>query len=219
MPKAFGSSKLAKNTESEVGMKDWSVFVNLRKLYHWVLHWSDHKHNTKALSAIAFLESSIFPIPPDILLITMGASKPKNSIRYALYCSLASVAGGMFGYWLGHELWTLVEQYLIGGIIKLEHFELVKTKFTENAFLAIFIASFTPVPYKVFTITAGAVALPLAPFVIASVIGRSGRFFLISLLLYFYGEKMRQILERDFEKYTLTFGLLLVLLVYIIKVA
>ena len=199
-------------------MKNWAVFKKLRQLYDWVLHWSDHKHNTKALAVIAFTESSFFPIPPDILLITMGASKPKKSINYALICTIFSVLGGIAGYYIGAELWSLEESYLLGGIIKPEHFELVKTKFAENAFLAIFIAGFTPIPYKVFTITAGALLIPFGPFVLASILGRGMRFFIIAVLLYFFGAKMKDIIERDFEKYTLILGTLLAVAVYFLKV-
>lgn len=199
-------------------MKDLAIFKSLRRLYEWVLHWSDHRHNLKALSVLSFAESSFFPIPPDVLLITMGAARPKRSLKYALVCTIASVLGGLFGYWLGAELWSLVEGHLIGGIMKAEHFDLVKTKFTENAFLAIFIAGFTPIPYKVFTVTAGAVSLPMAPFLVASFLGRGARFFLVAGLLYFFGEKMKVVIEKHFEKFTLGFSVLLILGIYILKV-
>lgn len=194
------------------------IFKHLRNLYDWVLKWSEHKHSLKALSILSFAESSFFPIPPDVLLITMGASKPKNSLKYAFYCTLFSVLGGFFGYWLGSELWTLVESYLVGGIMKAEHFEIVKQKFIDNAFLSIFIAGFTPIPYKVFTVTAGAVALPLGPFALASVLGRGARFFLVAGLLYFFGNKMKDAIEKNFEKYTMLIGVVLIALVYLIKI-
>lgn len=167
---------------------------------------------------ISFAESSFFPIPPDVLLITMGASRPKKALMYAAYCSVFSVFGGLFGYWLGLELWDLVQEYLIGSIIKAEHFELVKLKFAENAFLSIFVASFTPVPYKVFTVTAGAVSLPLLPFITASILGRSLRFFIIAFLLYFFGEKMKNTIEKHFETFTLAFTAIVILLVYFVKI-
>lgn len=200
-----------------VAAKNLNPFYQIKKLYNWVLKWSDHKHNTKALSAVAFAESSFFLIPPDVLLITMGASRPKKSLQYALIATLFSVLGGLFGYWIGMNFWDSVSHLFIGKIIKPEHFELVKTQFTANAFIAIFIAGFTPIPYKVFTLTAGVVGLPLIPFIAGSLLGRSMRFFIISGLLFFFGENMKKWIEKHFETFTFVCTALLIAIIYFVK--
>ena len=195
------------NVDTETG---FIVFRWLRRLYHWVLRWSDHRHNTKALGVIAFTEASFFPIPPDPLLMTMGASKPKKALHYALITTLSSVAGGLFGYLVGFLFWEATQGLFYQFVFSEEMFMLVVEKFKENTFFSIFLASFTPIPFKVFTVAGGVASVPLVPFILASLLGRGLRFAIVGGLIYFFGKPIMGFVERHFENLTILFSILLV---------
>ena len=129
------------------------------RLYDWVLHWSGHRHAQPALFLIALVEASVFPIPPDVLLMSMTLSRPKRGVRFALIATAGSVVGGLIGYAIGWGLWQLVEEpffrYLGGFGFTADNFSAVQVAYRNNAFLALFTAGFTPIPFKVFTIAAG----------------------------------------------------------------
>ncbi len=189
----------------------------IRKLYDWLLGWAEKPQALWALSGIAIIEAIFFPLPADPLLIAMGAAKPKKALKYALVITLSSVTGGALGYLIGYSFWNASQDFFFQYIFSEETFQVVKTNFNNNAFLAIFIASFTPIPFKVFTLAAGAVSIPLVPFILASLLGRGLRFFLIASLLYFFGQPVREFIEKHFEKLTLTITLLLISGFYLIK--
>lgn len=146
----------------------------LRRLYDWVLSWADSPHGLTALAVISFAESSFFPIPPDVLQIALSVAKPRLSYRYAAVSAVASVAGGVAGWAIGWGLWHLVSSFFFDYVPGFSHdkFEYVESLYKHNAFASIFVAAFTPIPYKIFTIAAGVFSVPLGTLVLASALGR-----------------------------------------------
>ena len=175
------------------------AFGWLRKLYDWVLSWGHTKYGTPALCALAFAESSFFPIPPDVLLMCLNISRPKRSFWYAILCTIFSVLGGLLGFFIGFALYETMGQPIIAALGYSSQFELVGNLFKENAVWAIFAAGFTPIPYKVFTIAAGVWGIALPVFITASLLGRGIRFFVISALLYFFGERVKVFIDKYFN--------------------
>jgi membrane protein YqaA with SNARE-associated domain len=192
------------------------------RLYDWVLHWSAHPRAQSALFALAFAEASFFPVPPDILLIAMAVARTKRALRYAALATAGSVLGGLLGYGIGRGVWYLVDDYFFRFLgmfgFTPENFAAVQGAYQDNAFLAVFTAGFTPIPYKVFTIAAGVFEINLGAFVAASLLGRAGRFFLVALLLRWLGPRVLPFIERYLGWLTLAFVVLLVLGFYFIKV-
>jgi len=183
----------------------------LRQLYDWVLSWAEKKHGTTALGVLAFAESSFFPIPSDVLQLALSISKPKKAYWYALIASVFSVLGGIFGYFLGMWLYDSIGQVIISSLGYEQQFLMVGEMYKSNAFLAILAAAFTPIPYKVFTLAAGFWQVGLWPLILASVIGRSARFFFEATLIYFFGAKMKEFIDKYFGWVTLGVFLLIVL--------
>jgi membrane protein YqaA with SNARE-associated domain len=184
-------------------------FGLLRRLYDWTLSWAKTPYGAIALFILAFAESSFFPIPPDILLIALCVSIPAKSFRYALICSFGSVIGGMFGYLIGLGFYETIGSWIISALHYEHYFELVGRMYADNAFMAIFAAAFTPIPYKVFTIAAGVWKINFLTLVSASLIGRSIRFFAVAALIYFYGAKIKYFIDKYFNALTIIFFLLL----------
>jgi len=183
----------------------------LRALKEWVEGLAAKPSAGWALFFIAFAESSFFPIPPDVLLIALAVVLPRKSFRYAFICSIGSVLGGMFGYVLGMEFYELIGRPIIQ-FYGVEHqYHEVQGLYEKNAFLSIAIAGFTPIPYKVFTIAAGAFHIPFLTLVTASVLSRSLRFFLVAALFYWFGPPIKSLIDKYFEWLTLAFLVLLVL--------
>jgi membrane protein YqaA with SNARE-associated domain len=182
----------------------------IRRLYDWTLHWAKTPHAAVALFVIAFVESSFFPIPPDVLLIAMVVAVPLRFFRYALICTVGSVVGGMFGYYIGFALmevvgWKIINFYQAGPLWT--EFEL---KYREYGLIFLAAAAFTPIPYKVATIASGATNIEFLPFVVVSALGRAGRFFLVAGLLRLFGERIKAFIEKYFDILSLVFVLLLV---------
>ena len=177
----------------------------LRRLYDWVLSWADSPYGLTGLAAISFAESSFFPIPPDVLQIALSVAKPRRSFLYAAVSAVASVAGGILGWASGRGLWHLVASWFFTYVpgFSQEKFDYVQSLYQSNAFLAIFAAAFTPIPYKVFTIAAGVCAVPLGTLVAASALGRGARFFLVATATYFCGDAAKRFLDRYLELITL----------------
>ncbi|MBI4125702.1 MAG: DedA family protein [Deltaproteobacteria bacterium] len=188
------------------------MFHPLRKLYDWVLSWAHHPGGTWALFGIAVAESSFFPVPPDVLQIALGMERPQRSFWYALVSSIGSVLGGILGYAIGLFLYESIGKTIIEFYHLEAAFEKVGLYYQAQAFIWIFIAAFTPIPYKVFTIAAGVyhAFVPLPVLILASAIGRPARFFLVGTLIYFFGPKIKDFIDRYFNLLTLLFGLLLV---------
>lgn len=158
-------------------------------LYGKTINWSSHRHARYYLAGVSFAESAFFPIPPDIMLISMGLALPKRSWYYALIATLFSVAGGLLGYMIGYYCMTLLEPYIAASSYA-HNFNSVSSWLKAGGVWIVIIGSFTPFPFKIFTISAGAMHLAMLPFIIGSLIGRGLRFFLVSGLLYFFGDKI-----------------------------
>lgn len=185
-----------------------------RHLYNWVIHFADTKHGERALFILSFAESSFFPIPPDVLLgpLTLGA--PKKWLRFALACSLASILGGVFGYFIGMYFWSMIDQWVYAhlGMFKLteENFAIFQDKYNEHDFWIVFLCGFTPLPYKVCTISAGVANISFIGFLVASTISRSARFFIVAGLFGWKGEAIRPFVEKYFNWLSLAFAILLI---------
>ena len=168
-------------------------------LYARAMRWSRHRHAPWYLGAVSFTESSFFPIPPDVMLAPMSLANPARAWRFAWITTLASVAGGLFGYAIGYfafdaiEPWLRTSQYW-------DSYQAAVTWFERWGFWAVFIAGFSPIPYKVFTIAAGALSMALLPFTLASLIGRGGRFFLVAGLMKWGGARMEALLYRYVDR-------------------
>jgi membrane protein YqaA with SNARE-associated domain len=193
----------------------------LRRLYDWVLHWAETPYGFIALALLAFVESSVFPIPPDPLLIALGLALPQRAFVAACVCSVSSVLGGLFGYLLGWGLWEVLGQVFFTYVpgFTPEVFELVRMKYDQYSFWAVFTAGFTPIPYKVFTVAAGVFGVHIGVFLLASILGRSGRFFLVALLIWKYGTPIKAFIEHYFNLLSVAFVVLLFLGFLIIKLA
>ncbi len=159
------------------------------RLYDWVITLSAHRRAPAFLSVLSFAESSIFPIPPDVMLIPMCLARPMKGWRYATLCTLFSVVGGMAGYLIGKLAFGWIEPWLMDSRYA-DTFTSAVSAFETWGFWYILLAGFTPIPYKVFTISAGVVGMPFFAFVGGSVVGRGGRFFLVAALIRLGGEKL-----------------------------
>ena len=185
-----------------------------RHLYNWVIHFADTKHGPTALFLLSFAESSFFPIPPDVLLAPLTLGAPKKWFRFALACSIASVLGGIFGYMIGMFMWDKVGGWVFNhlGHLKFtpENFEKFQNYYNEYGFGVVFTCGFTPLPYKVCTISAGIAEISFAGFLIASAVSRSARFFIVAGLFGWKGEQIRPYIEKYFNWLSLAFVLLLI---------
>ena len=185
--------------------------ILLKRLYHWVLHWADTPYGVPALFLLAFAESSIFPIPPDVLLIALALARPRRSLYYAAVCSIGSVLGGMAGYAIGHFFRTTIGDPIIRFYQLEAAFEKVEQLYRDNAFWSVLTAALTPIPYKVFTIAGGICVIGFwRDLVLASALGRSTRFFLVALLFFFFGPPIKRLIDRYFEWLTVLFTILLI---------
>jgi len=164
-------------------------------LYARTMQWARHKYASYWLALVSFTESSFFLIPPDVMLAPMSLAKPEKAWFYALVTTVASVLGGLLGYFIGSFAFEFIEPY-IESMGYMPKYELAQQWFQEYGFWAILLAGFTPIPYKVFTIASGVAGMLLIPFVIGSAIGRGGRFFLVAGLMYWGGEKLEKSLHR-----------------------
>ena len=183
----------------------------VRSLYDWVLHWAETPYGGPALFLLALVESSIFPVPPDVLLIALCIALPSRAWRFALLASAGSVLGGLIGYGIGWGAWSFVDTFFFDYIPGFTPavFERVQGLFAEYDFWVVFTAGFTPIPYKVITIGSGVFNINLPVFLVASVISRSLRFFLVAWLLHRYGSGMRDFIDRYFNLLSIVFVLLL----------
>ena len=183
----------------------------LRSLYDWVLGWANTPHGTWALGLLAFAESSFFPVPPDPLLIALALGAPHKALWYALVCSVASVAGGVMGYVIGLGFMGAIGDRILKLYGAQERFETIKRLYDRYDAWAVAIAGFTPIPYKVFTITAGIFRIRFKVFVLASILGRAGRFFLVAALINWFGTPIREFIDNYFNLLSFGFIVLLVL--------
>ena len=168
-------------------------------LYERVMRWSRHRHAEWYLGAMSFAESSFFPIPVDVMLAPMCMAMPERSWRYALNASLLSVAGGIAGYVIGMLAFEAIEPWLRDSHYW-SAYETAQTWFDAYGFWTVFVAGFSPIPYKVFTIAAGVAVLNFPAFVLASVIGRGARFFLVAAVVKYAGVRLEGTLLRYIER-------------------
>lgn len=191
-------------TPAEAGARGWH-----RRLYHWVLSWAEHPQGTWALFLLAFAESSFFPIPPDVLLIALCLGRPRRAAWYALVCTTGSVLGGVAGYAIGYGLYDSVGRPILEFYHLTEKYAEVQSLYRRYDVWAVGIAGLTPIPYKVFTVTAGAFGISLPGFVAASIVGRGLRFGIVAALLRFWGEPAREFIDRHLGVLTILFVILL----------
>lgn len=167
-------------------------------IYERCLRWAAHPHAERYLAAVSATESVIFPIPPDVMLGPMTLARPERWFRYALICTIASVLGGVLGYALGAYALEAVMPW-IERAGKRETFDRIQELFATYGFWIVFLAGFTPIPYKVFTIASGAAGMGWVPFLLGSFVGRGGRFFLVALLIRWGGARLEASLRRYVE--------------------
>lgn len=170
------------------------------KLYDKVLSWSRHEHAPRYLGLLSFAESSFFPVPPDVMLAPMVIARRDRAWRFAMLTTITSVAGGIAGYFIGHFLFAELGQPVIDLYGAQAKFDQVKDWFDQYGVWVVFAAGFSPIPYKLFTITSGVLTLALLPFVLASLIGRGARFFLVAGLLFWGGERFEQFLRQRIDQ-------------------
>ena len=185
-------------------------FGLLKRLYDWVMRWGETKYATYALAILAFAESSFFPIPPDVLQLSLSLSKPKRSFWYAFVSGTFSVLGGLFGYFIGVFLFESIGKLIINGLGYQQAFQTVGQLYQGNAFLAVLAAAFTPIPYKIFTIAGGVWKISIWSLLLGSIIGRYGRFMIMATLIYFLGEKVKVFIEKYFNWLSLLAFILLI---------
>lgn len=192
----------------------------IRRLYDWVLSWAETPYGNWALFLLAFAESSFFPIPPDFLLIALCIGERAKCFRFALVCSVASLLGGIAGYLIGWGAWAAVDDVFFNYVPGFNHhqFERVQHLYDSYNFWIVFVAAFTPIPFKVITITAGVFGINFPMFVIGSVIGRSARFFLVAWMLHHFGAPIRDFIDKYFNILTVVGTALLIGGFYVIKV-
>ncbi len=183
---------------------------HMRRLYDWTIQWAEKPHSTWALFILAFCESSFFPIPPDVLLIALAVSLPSKSFKYALVCSVGSILGGCFGYFIGYQFFEYVGRPIINFYHITDVFDAVSEKYRSNAFASIAVAGFTPIPYKVFTIAAGFCKINIFTLILASALSRTARFFLVAGLFYLFGPKIKMFIEKYFNILSIVFVILLI---------
>ena len=191
----------------------------IKQLYDWVLSWAETKHGATVLFFLAFIESIFFPIPPDILLIALALGASHKAFRYALICTVGSVAGAFVGYFVGHYAWltstgefSSFANMFFNNIpgFTVELYESIKNLFIQYDFWVIFTAGFTPIPYKVFTISAGAFDINFMMFMLASIISRGARFFIIGWLIWKFGPTIKTFIDKYFNVLALAFTVFLI---------
>ncbi len=189
----------------------------IKRLYDWMLSWGDSRWGGLALFFFALAESSFFPIPPDVLLITLCLGAVKRSFRYALICLTGSIVGALVGYAIGFFLWqtpageyTALANWFYAHVFSEQSFMNVKALYDQYDFWIVFTAGFTPLPYKVFTITGGLFEINLTMFVVASIISRGLRFFLIAGLIWKFGAPIKGFIDKYFNLLAIAFTVLLI---------
>jgi len=185
-----------------------------RRLYEWVIHFADTPHGPRALFLLSFAESSFFPVPPDVLLAPLTLGAPRKWFRFASACSIASVLGGMLGYLIGMTVWQSIDTWVFTHLGSLglteQNFQTFERWYDRWDFWIVFTCGFTPLPYKVCTISAGVAGINFWGFVVASAVSRSARFFLVAGLFGWKGKRMRPFIEKYFNWLSLAFAVLLI---------
>ena len=181
-----------------------------RNLYNWTLDQSSKKYAPWFLAFISFVESSFFPIPPDIILIPMIIAKRTKAFLYAFVCTISSVFGGLFGYLIGYALFNSIGIILVNFYGMTEYIGNLNEYYNNYGIWFVLIAGFTPLPFKIITIASGLFQLNLIIFILCSLVARGGRFYLIAGLLYLFGEAIKKFIDRYFNFLTVLFFILLI---------
>jgi membrane protein YqaA with SNARE-associated domain len=168
----------------------------IRRLYNWTLSLGHSPYALWALAFVAFIESSVFPIPPDLLMIPMIIASPRRAFLIAGVATLASVLGGLLGYAIGMFAMETIGGPILQALGKADYMAEFRTRFNDMGFWAVLVAGITPFPYKVITIMSGATAMPLGTFIFTSILARALRFFIIATLLWKFGEPIRTFIEK-----------------------
>ena len=187
------------------------------ELYEYVLKLAGHAKAKYYLFILSVSESSFFPIPPDVMLLPMCLSNPTKAWQFALITTIGSVLGGVIGYLIGVYAFGFIEPYLYDWGY-MPAYERAVLWFEGWGFWAVFIAGFSPIPYKVFTIAGGALAMPLFPFILASVIGRGARFYLVALFVIMFGQQADTLVRQHMTKLAWVTVLTIILLLLFFKV-
>lgn len=189
----------------------------VKRLYDWMLSWGDSRWGALALFLFAFAESSFFPIPPDVLLIALCLGAVARSFRFAAICTAGSILGAMVGYAIGYFVWqnaageyTALAHFFFNHVFSIEAFEKVGALYDQYNFWIVFTAGFTPLPYKIFTITGGLFHINFVMFIVASIISRGLRFFLIGGLIWKFGAPIKSFIDKYFNLLAIAFTVLLV---------
>ncbi|MEE4117869.1 MAG: YqaA family protein [Paracoccaceae bacterium] len=188
----------------------------LRRLYDWTFSLAGHRHALWVLAGVSFVESSVFPIPPDVLMIPMILATPHRAFLIAGVCTLASVLGGLAGYGIGFFFYEQIGAPILQSLGKGEAMATFNTRFNDVGFWAVLVAGLTPFPYKVITIMSGWTAMPLATFMATSLLARGLRFFIVAALLWKFGAPIRDFIERRLGLVFTVFVVLLVGGVYLV---
>ncbi len=200
------------------GPEAWSYTLRLfSPLYARVMQWSRHPHAPWYLGGLSFAESSFFPVPPDVMLAPMALARPDRAWRLAFITTLASVLGGLFGYAIGLFAFDLVQPWLEARPHYWQAYQQAVAWFREYGFWAVFVAGFSPIPYKVFTIAAGVLSMSLLPFALASLIGRGARFYLVAGLMRWGGARMEAMLHRYVDRIGWAVVVLVAIAVFLIR--
>ena len=194
------------------------MFLIIRKLYEWVLHWAQTPFGIIALFILSFAEASFFPIPPDILLIALALGCRTHAFKFALICSIGSILGAIAGYGIGHYLWwngglySKIAHFFFNNVpgFTEDLFLRIQSQYEQHGFIIVFTAGFTPIPFKVFTISSGAFNIPMTLFILASALSRSARFFLVSFLIWKFGNTIKVFIDTYFNLITILFVFILI---------
>ena len=191
-----------------------------KKLYNWVLNLSNNKNSNYSISLLSLSESFFFPIPPDVLLIPLCLGNRNKALYFAFLCSISSIIGGIIGYFIGKTLWWYIPGVEYSSMANLffdyvpgltnDSFNHIKSLYDTWDFWIVFTAGFTPIPFKLITISSGTFNINFTMFVVASIISRSARFFLIAFLIRIFGESIRTFIERYFNLLAILFTVLLI---------
>jgi membrane protein YqaA with SNARE-associated domain len=187
----------------------WAIH---RRLYDWVLSFAHKKHSTTALAVLSFTESSFFPIPPDVLLMPLCLGNRRKAFWFATVCTIASVLGAVAGYAIGWGVWHAVDdvfyRYVPG--FNEAQFKKVAALYEQYNFWIVFIAAFTPIPYKVITVAGGVFGINIPMFLVASLVGRGLRFFLVAGLMWKFGPPIVKFIDKYFNLLCVLFTILLI---------
>ena len=189
----------------------------LRRLYDWCIAAAGKPQATWIMGAVSFVESSFFPVPPDVMLIPLCLARPDRAFFYATVCTLSSVAGGVLGYFIGAYLYDSVGLWLMQLYGYGDKIEAFRQAYAEWGAWIILLKGMTPIPYKIVTIASGFADYPLIPFILLSFVARGMRFYLVAFLLHRYGPRAREIIEKRLGFWT-TIGALVVIVGFIIAV-